>query len=160
MVPRDRSREEADRIVELRKQAWDQKNYLLQSRVMYGQPDVYTAYNEQRVSSLRVPDLVLHARDYPHISVEQGMRKAQLTGGRLVLIDGTDPWGDPEQGLRAIEAFLADLQLYTGAGSQAGEVPDLAPRPANCSQRASSKWFVWWLPARATSRPPTSSLSV
>jgi DNA-binding CsgD family transcriptional regulator/pimeloyl-ACP methyl ester carboxylesterase len=109
ITPRDRSLDERERIVQLRRQAFDQRNYLLFSRVMYGQPEAYAVKTERLLSGLRTPTLVLHTRDYPHIPVEQAMKKAQLTRGRLVLIDGTDPWGNADQGIRAIEAFLADL---------------------------------------------------
>jgi pimeloyl-ACP methyl ester carboxylesterase len=94
VTPRDRSREERERIVALRRQAYDQQNYLLQSRVMmYGQPDAYATKTESLLQELRVPTLVLHSRDHALFPVEQGMKRAQLSGGRLVLIDGTDSWG-------------------------------------------------------------------
>jgi DNA-binding NarL/FixJ family response regulator len=37
------------------------------------------------------------------------MKIARLSGGRLVLINGTDGFGDAEQGIRAIESFLAEV---------------------------------------------------
>jgi DNA-binding CsgD family transcriptional regulator/pimeloyl-ACP methyl ester carboxylesterase len=114
IAPRDRSREERERIVELRRQSWDQRNYVLQSRVMYGRPDAYAVETRDLLSRLRTPTLVLHARDYALIPVEQGMKKAEITGGHLVLIDGTDVWGDANQGLHAIETFLATLPAYDG----------------------------------------------
>jgi DNA-binding CsgD family transcriptional regulator/pimeloyl-ACP methyl ester carboxylesterase len=104
IVPRTRTREEARQIVELTKQASDQANYLLRRRVLY-QPGEIEAALEQ----LTIPPLVMHARDYALTPVEEGMKIAQHSGGKLVLIDGADPWGDPEQGLRAIEAFLERL---------------------------------------------------
>ena len=111
VVPRDRSTDERNRIVELRRQAEDQRNYLLRSRVLYGQPDEYAAGMEERLSRLHTPVLVLHVRDYALSRVDESMKKAQLCGGRLVLIDGTDPYGDADQGIRAIEAFLSELRL-------------------------------------------------
>ena len=104
IVPRDRSPEEHDRIVELSKQASDQRNFMLRWRVMEVPGEL-----ETRLSSLRTPTLVLHARDYALTPVEEGMKKAQLSGGRLVLIDGSDAWGGADQGIRAIETFLAGL---------------------------------------------------
>jgi DNA-binding CsgD family transcriptional regulator/pimeloyl-ACP methyl ester carboxylesterase len=103
IVPRDRSRGEANRIVELTRQASDQRNYLLRWRVL-GVPGEI----EERLSRLRTETLVLHTRDYAFTPVEEGMKKAQLSGGRMVIIDGSDPFGDPEQGIRTIETFLAD----------------------------------------------------
>jgi DNA-binding CsgD family transcriptional regulator/pimeloyl-ACP methyl ester carboxylesterase len=109
IVPRDRSREEGNRIVELKRQSWDQRNYLLQSRVMFGQPHVYAAETEALLSRLRTPTLQLHARDYPLVPVEEGMKRAQISGASLVVIDGTDPWGNADQGIRAIEKFWAEI---------------------------------------------------
>jgi DNA-binding CsgD family transcriptional regulator/pimeloyl-ACP methyl ester carboxylesterase len=105
LAPRDRSREERDRIVELNRQAIDQHDYLIRSRLVNQPYD-----REGRTSRLRTPTLVLHSRDYPHAPVEQGMKRAQLSGGRLVLIDGSDVWGDAGQGIRAIESFLSELE--------------------------------------------------
>jgi DNA-binding NarL/FixJ family response regulator len=51
----------------------------------------------------------MHARDYVLTPVNEGMKVAQLSRGRMVILDGADPWGDAEQGIRAIESFLADI---------------------------------------------------
>jgi len=104
IVPRTRTREEAAQIVELTKQASDQTNYLRRRRLLYQPGEI-----EAALERLETPPLVLHARDYALTPVEEGMKIAQHSGGQLVLIDGADPWGDAEQGLRAIEAFLASL---------------------------------------------------
>ena len=104
IVPRDRSRDEADRIVELTKQASDQRNYLLRRRVL-----TVAGVLEERLANLRTETLVLHSRGYAFTPVEEAMRKAQLSRGTLVLIDGLDAFGDPDQGIRAIETFLASL---------------------------------------------------
>jgi ATP/maltotriose-dependent transcriptional regulator MalT len=101
IVPRTRSREEAGKMVELTKQASDQRNYLLRRRVLYAPGEI-----EEALARLQTPLLVMHARDYALTPVEEGMKIAQHSGGRLVLLDGADPWGDAAQGIRAIEAFL------------------------------------------------------
>jgi DNA-binding CsgD family transcriptional regulator/pimeloyl-ACP methyl ester carboxylesterase len=103
IVPRTHSREEAEQMVELMKQALDQRNYLLRRRVLYGPGEI-----EGALARLQTPPLVMHARDYALTPVEEGMKIAQSSGGRLVLLEGADPWGDPEQGLRAIAEFLAE----------------------------------------------------
>jgi pimeloyl-ACP methyl ester carboxylesterase/DNA-binding CsgD family transcriptional regulator len=110
IVPRTRTREEARQIVELTKQASDQTNYLLRRKVLYGPGEI-----ESALERLQTPTLVMHARDYALTPIEEGMKIAQHSGGQLVLIDGADPWGDSEQGLRAIEAFLTGLP-HTGSG--------------------------------------------
>ena len=111
IVPRTRSREEAGKIVELIHQASDQRNYFLRRRALYAPGEI-----EAALERLVTPTLVMHARDYALTPVEEGMKIAQHSRGRLVLIDGADPWGDPEQGLRAIEAFLGSL-LATDSGT-------------------------------------------
>jgi len=126
IVPRDRSTEERSRLVGLRRQAEDQRNYLLRSRILYGQPEVYAAGMEDRLSRLRTPTLAIHVRDYALSSIEQSMKKAQLCGGRLVLIDGSDPYGDADQGIRAIETFLADVTPKSLSDS--GPPDGLSPR--------------------------------
>jgi DNA-binding CsgD family transcriptional regulator len=106
IVPRDRSREEENRIVALHKQASDPRNYLLRRRVFEAAEPI-----EARLSRLRVSTLVMHARDYVLTPVQEGMKVAQYSGGRFVIIDGSDPYGSPSQGLRAIETFLSGLAV-------------------------------------------------
>jgi len=106
LVPHDRSPDEAKRIVELTKQASDQHNYMLRWRALEAAGDI-----EPRLRRLRTPTLVLHSRGYMNTPPEEGMKKAQLTGGRMVLIDGSDPWGDGEQTVRAIQAFTNELRM-------------------------------------------------
>jgi ATP/maltotriose-dependent transcriptional regulator MalT len=111
IVPRDRDREERERIVELHRQDKDQRNYLLRSHHLWRDPDAYAKYAEGILSALRTEVLVLHPREYALMGgVEQSIKKAQLCRGRLVVIDGTDVWGDADQGIRAVTAFLAALE--------------------------------------------------
>jgi DNA-binding CsgD family transcriptional regulator/pimeloyl-ACP methyl ester carboxylesterase len=104
VVPRDRSQEDRQKIVNLTKQASDQRNYLLRRRVLGVAGEI-----ETRLSNVRPPTLVMHSREYAYTPVEEGMKIAQLTGGQLVLLDGSDPWGDSDQGMRAIATFLDDV---------------------------------------------------
>ena len=104
IVPHDTSPEEANRMVELTKQASDQRNYMLRWRALGSEGDL-----APRLRSLQTPTLVLHSRGYVITPPEEGMKKAQLTGGRMVLIDGSDPWGDGEQTVRAIQGFTNEL---------------------------------------------------
>jgi len=105
LVPPDRSPVEAQRMVNLTKQASDQRNYMLRWRALEAAGDL-----EPRLRRLRTPTLVLHSRNYMNTPPEEGMKKAQLTGGRMVLVDGSDAWGDGEQTLRAMQAFVKELQ--------------------------------------------------
>ena len=139
IIPRTRSRDEAGKMVELMKQASDQRNYFLRRRVLYAPGKI-----EEALARLQTPTLVMHARDYALTPVEEGMKIAQHSGGRLVLIDGADPWGDAAQGIRAIEAFLAKFR--------AGTQPALSFRMV--FHVARSKFSGSWPPARATPRSP------
>jgi DNA-binding CsgD family transcriptional regulator/pimeloyl-ACP methyl ester carboxylesterase len=121
IVPRDRNREERNHIVELRRQGEDQRNYVLRSRVLYGDPPAVAQMMEDLLSRLRTPNLVLHTRGYALYSVEEGIKRAQLSSSPLVLIDGTDVWGDAGQGLRAIESFLTSLPAENPTGSAPGD---------------------------------------
>jgi len=61
---------------------------------------------------LRVPTLVLHARDFPFVRPVEATRLAALIpDARLAMIDGYDIFGDADQAVGAIETFLAQLGL-------------------------------------------------
>jgi DNA-binding CsgD family transcriptional regulator len=105
VVPRDRTPDEARQTVELLKQAYDQRDFVLFQNAQAEASDA-KAPPYQR---LRMPVLVLHARNYVMLDAGQPMRVAQACGGRMVLIDGNTAFGDAEPGIRAIEGFLADV---------------------------------------------------
>jgi DNA-binding CsgD family transcriptional regulator len=67
--------------------------------------------NAQRLSGLSIPLLIMHSRDYALATPEEGMKIAEVSGGRFVLLDGDDPLGDVTQGMRALDAFLAEVDL-------------------------------------------------
>jgi pimeloyl-ACP methyl ester carboxylesterase/DNA-binding CsgD family transcriptional regulator len=104
LLPPDRNPEERSRMIDLMRKTLDQRNYLLRRRALGPRSTV-----EELLPKLAVPILVFHARDYLPTPVEEGMKVARLSGGRLVLIDGVDWFGDAEQGIRAIEAFLEEV---------------------------------------------------
>src|SRR3990172_9028894 len=59
---------------------------------------------------VRTPALVLHSRDDLYTSREESVKvAASIPDARLVLIDGATGLGDPVQGLKAIDDFLASL---------------------------------------------------
>jgi pimeloyl-ACP methyl ester carboxylesterase/DNA-binding CsgD family transcriptional regulator len=59
---------------------------------------------------IRVPTLVLHARDFPFIKPEEATNlAAAIPNARLVMIDGYDILGDADQAVAAIETFLAEV---------------------------------------------------
>jgi DNA-binding CsgD family transcriptional regulator/pimeloyl-ACP methyl ester carboxylesterase len=60
--------------------------------------------------TLRLPTLVLHARDFPFLRPEEAARLASMIPhARLALIDGYDIFGDADQCIGAIETFLDDI---------------------------------------------------
>jgi DNA-binding CsgD family transcriptional regulator len=70
--------------------------------------------SEESISRLRTPTLFLYPRDYwgGENSSKMMMRAAQLARATFTLIDGSFALGDAEQGIRAIEAFVADLAAH------------------------------------------------
>jgi DNA-binding NarL/FixJ family response regulator len=82
-------------------------------------------FDQALLSRLKTPSLILHARDYVFSEPAVSMRMAQILGAQLSLIDGSSVFGDAEQGIRAIEVFLAELPVANAAGA-----PDqgLSPR--------------------------------
>jgi DNA-binding CsgD family transcriptional regulator len=89
-------------------------DYLRQST---NEADFKTRSRAERTSNvqpflpdLAVPTLVLHPRDYIEIRTEDSAKVAALIpDARLVLIDGAWLMGDVNQGLAAIDEFLASL---------------------------------------------------
>jgi DNA-binding CsgD family transcriptional regulator len=97
--------------IALLNQAFEQADFAQRMRVaLPGLP-------EGLVSRLDVPTLVLHPRDHwgGPPSHNSSMRVAQLAKASYVLIDGSSAWGDAEQGIRAIEAFLSGLPVTQSA---------------------------------------------
>jgi DNA-binding CsgD family transcriptional regulator/pimeloyl-ACP methyl ester carboxylesterase len=103
VVPRDRTPDEAREIVDMLKQAFDQHDFAIIAR----RPAA--GHTESLLAKLRIPILILHPRDHALLDESQARWAAQVSGGRLVLIDGDTVFGDVNQGMRAIEAFLADV---------------------------------------------------
>jgi DNA-binding CsgD family transcriptional regulator/pimeloyl-ACP methyl ester carboxylesterase len=94
--------EDVPKAVELLKQAHEPSDFAQRQRV------ALERVTEASLSRLRTPTLVLHPRDYMGDSRES-MKGAQLAKATMTLIDGAFALGDSEQGIRAIEAFLAGL---------------------------------------------------
>ena len=65
---------------------------------------------EGLLAGLRTPTLLIHPRDFFALAPEESMKLAgRLPNARLELTDGATTPGDPEQGIRAIEKFLAEI---------------------------------------------------
>ncbi|HLF76920.1 MAG TPA: alpha/beta fold hydrolase [Dehalococcoidia bacterium] len=95
--------EEVEKQVRLTKEAYDHNDALLKTRA-----NLEDGVDEL-LRTLHTPMLILHARDYAPTPVEEGMKKAQLSGAPLVVLDGYSAYGDADQGIRAIESFVAGL---------------------------------------------------
>jgi DNA-binding CsgD family transcriptional regulator len=121
IVPRDSGPTEARLRVELLKQAYDQHDFVLAGEAFLALGNI-----ERQLKQLRAPVLALHPRDYPLADVSESIRVSQTCAGRIVLIDGANVLGDADQGLRAIDDFLADV---LPASSRRTELPGgLSPR--------------------------------
>jgi DNA-binding CsgD family transcriptional regulator/pimeloyl-ACP methyl ester carboxylesterase len=103
IVPRGLSPEDATKRIEIFKLSHTQHDMLLQTRETTAVPltDI--------ICDLRVPVLVLHPRDYLVVTHDEAMRIARAANGSFVLIDGADGYGNAEQSVRAIEAFIRAL---------------------------------------------------
>ncbi len=99
--------EDQRRTVDLLKQAWDQHDFVLRmrSRLL----TVGTGVWQERLARLQTPTLLLQPREYRVTDAREAMEVARLARATLKVIDGSSAWGDPEQGIRAIESFLATL---------------------------------------------------
>ena len=82
---------------------------------------------EKDLPRLQTPTLVLYPRDlFSAASAEDSMRFAALIpNARMVLIDGATPMGEVDQGLKAIDDFLASLPpRQEAAVAKPGAAPD------------------------------------
>ena len=104
LVPFDRTLDEAMLRVNLMKQGVEQQQFIDRMRVVFEQGDM-----TELLPRLKTPTLVLHARDYRGSPPAQAVEVAHLAGAQIVLLDGSNALGDANQGIRAIEAFLAGL---------------------------------------------------
>ena len=79
--------------------------------------------------AVRAPTLVLHPRDYLNVRHEESVKvAASIPDARMVFIDGATQLGDPVQGLKAIDDFLASLPPHDEQAERpataAGAPPD------------------------------------
>jgi DNA-binding CsgD family transcriptional regulator/pimeloyl-ACP methyl ester carboxylesterase len=116
---------DAETILDLYRQAYDQRNFLL----MVDAANRFSLVD--LLPCLETPALVLSARAAGLWPQEESLKVARLARAKIVSLDGESSYGDPEQGIRAVEAFLADLSL-TPPSKTAGEtrslVDSLSPR--------------------------------
>jgi DNA-binding CsgD family transcriptional regulator len=113
--------EDIPRTVALLNQAFEQQDFAQRMRVaLLGVP-------EESLSRLDTPTLILCPRDYwgGESSLTMAMRAAQLARATFTLIDGSFAMGDADQGIRAIEAFLAAMTAEIEAVKRAGAEPQV-----------------------------------
>jgi DNA-binding NarL/FixJ family response regulator len=64
---------------------------------------------------VRAPTLVIHPRNVIQPPVEESMNvAAHIPDGRILVIDGSTQLGDAQEGLSAVDAFLAGLPNQSG----------------------------------------------
>jgi DNA-binding CsgD family transcriptional regulator len=110
-------------------QATTQQDWLARHHAMF-ESDV-----TELLPNVRVPVLVIHPRGYPVIADEESRRlAAAIPGARLVLIDGASSRGDADQGIKAIESFLAAI-VHDNEADSAG----LTERPGGQTVAGSAR---------------------
>jgi DNA-binding CsgD family transcriptional regulator/pimeloyl-ACP methyl ester carboxylesterase len=96
--------EEEKQIVDLWKQAHDQKSFFHMAQV------AGSMMLDGLLERLVTPTVVIYPRGYDLLIPEEARKVGRLARARLVTIDGRTPLAlDAEQGMRAVESFLADL---------------------------------------------------
>ena len=87
---------------------------------------------ESELRQLHVPTLVLHPRNQPLLPASDSMEVAALIpDARFLLIDGHEEstdnvtLGNADQGLAAIDAFVADLGKRPASSASFGAAPDI-----------------------------------
>jgi DNA-binding CsgD family transcriptional regulator/pimeloyl-ACP methyl ester carboxylesterase len=110
--------------VALLKQAYNQEDFKLRMR------EALETIPEEALSGLRPPTLVLHPRDYAITELSESMQVARLARATITVIDGSFALGNAEQGIRAIEAFLAEVgEARRGVtGQDRRDAGSLSPR--------------------------------
>jgi len=105
LAPRDREPEEARKAVELLKQAFAARDF---ARRMTSS---FTFHVQDLLTRLAMPTLIIHPPAFGMSGDPAApMRYAQLSRGQMTTIDGSTIFGNAEQGIRAIETFLAGLE--------------------------------------------------
>jgi DNA-binding CsgD family transcriptional regulator/pimeloyl-ACP methyl ester carboxylesterase len=70
---------------------------------------------------LTTPALVLTTRKVALYPAEEPLKVARLARAQIVTLDGRGPYGDADQGIRAIEAFLAGLPSEASGTAKAAD---------------------------------------
>jgi pimeloyl-ACP methyl ester carboxylesterase/DNA-binding CsgD family transcriptional regulator len=100
---RPESPAEAQEMVEIFRQAYDQQDFLL----MVAAANRFSLVD--LLPRLTTPTLVLNTQNAGLYPLKESLEVARLARARVVSLDGKPSFGDPEQGMRAIEAFLKDV---------------------------------------------------
>jgi pimeloyl-ACP methyl ester carboxylesterase/DNA-binding CsgD family transcriptional regulator len=103
--------EQTREMLEMFKQAFDQRDFLL----MVGAANRFSLPDQ--LQRLTTPTLILTTRSAGLYPLEQSLEVARLAGAKLVSLDGKSSYGDAEQGVSAIEAFLADTRGTSPMGA-------------------------------------------
>ena len=85
--------------------------------------------------AVQTPALVLHPRDVLQPHAEESMKlAAALPNARMIVTDGATQLGDPVQGLRAVDGFIASLRHGEGPAA-----PSLLPISGSALEKLSSR---------------------
>ena len=109
------SAEEIDAAVERYMQCWHQEDFFMLTKA-----NANTEIGE-RLSRLTIPTLVIHPRGYKMLTEDVSASIARLARAKLVSVDGRHPTDlSVEQGMRAVENFLAGLGSLVPEGTTSG----------------------------------------
>jgi pimeloyl-ACP methyl ester carboxylesterase len=95
--------EQAQDMFEIFRQSYDQRVLRLMGEAAFRFSLV------DLLPQLTTPALVLTTRKVALYPPEEPLKVARLARAQIVTLDGRGPYGDADQGIRAIEAFLAGL---------------------------------------------------
>jgi DNA-binding CsgD family transcriptional regulator/pimeloyl-ACP methyl ester carboxylesterase len=103
----------------------DFRNCITQDDFMLMNRALFASSVEGELSRLIMPVLVLHQREHFMLQPEEGMKlAAKLPDARFVLLDTHDMFGDAQQGLAAVDSFVAEsLPPVNERGPAAGALP-------------------------------------
>jgi DNA-binding CsgD family transcriptional regulator/pimeloyl-ACP methyl ester carboxylesterase len=119
LVPRDFAPDEGKRMVELLKEAFTAEDFVRRRRSF-----LRYKFDEALLSHHKTPTLILQPKDYVLGDPAVAFRMAQVLGAQLFLIDGSSVFGDAANGIRAIEAFLAEFPLSNVSGESVQSLSD------------------------------------
>jgi pimeloyl-ACP methyl ester carboxylesterase/DNA-binding CsgD family transcriptional regulator len=125
-LPPDELHQEVERI----RQFFTQKDYLTVSRA------IMSSSVAEYLPRVAAPTLVLHAREFPFVSVDDAVElTAKIANARMVIVDGPPPFGETDANFKALDDFVRSLPLEVAPTSDTSFGLQTATRAAGLSGR-------------------------